>query len=176
MIRFGNICDRDADACRVRVEFDDDGVVSHWLPVLVASSMGDKFFHLPDINSHVVCLMDARNENGVVLGAIYDSNNPPGVGGDDVTAVKFSDNTSVAYDRASHILTATVGTTTFKASQTGFEISRGGESIKTLLNDLLTEITLLTVTCASPGSPSTPPVNLANFTAIIARLSNLFTA
>lgn len=55
----------------------------------------------------------------------------------------------------------------------GIGVQRGGENLKSVLNDLLTAITQLTVTCAAPGSPSTPPINLASFTALQTRVNNL---
>ena len=64
MIRFGNISSIDASRARVRVQFDDDGIVSHWLPVLVSGSRSNQYFHIFDVNEHVVCLMDERSENG----------------------------------------------------------------------------------------------------------------
>lgn len=54
------------------------------------------------------------------------------------------------------------------------KINTAGESLFTLLNDLITAITLITV--GTPSGPSTPPVNVASFSALIPRLSNLLSA
>ena len=70
----------------------------------------------------------------------------------------------------------TVGNTVIKSNQLGVEISRGGESLKLLINDILTQIQAMTHLSAAPGSPTGPPVNIAAFGAIAARLQNLFTA
>jgi len=44
------------------------------------------------------------------------------------------------------------------------------------LQNLNTGITLLTVTCAGPGSPSSPPINAATFTAISTNIGNVSTS
>ncbi len=64
-------------------------------------------------------------------------------------------------------------TTTLEIAGDGVAISRGVEDLKTLLTDLLTAITQLTVTCAAAGSPSSPPINLAAFTSLQTRLNSL---
>jgi hypothetical protein len=42
-------------------------------------------------------------------------------------------------------------------------------------SDLIDQIKLLTVTCAAPGSPSSPPLNVAAFTTLDTALTNLKT-
>lgn len=54
-----------------------------------------------------------------------------------------------------------------------FSLETQNESLKKILSDLLDAIAQLTVTCAAPGSPSAPPVNMAAFTQIKTRLDNL---
>lgn len=176
MLKFGKINAVDLDLLRVRVTFDDDGVTSHWLPVMVQGSQGTKYFHSFAINTHVVCSMDERAENGVCMGAIYDKNNPPNIGGENIVEIAFDDGSTVVYDSANSEMVVTVGQTVIKSSQLGVEITRGGESLNLILNDILTQIQAMTVTCSAPGSPSSPPINLAAFAAIAARLPNLFTA
>ena len=44
------------------------------------------------------------------------------------------------------------------------------------LQNLNTGITLLTVTCAGPGAPSSPPINAATFTAISINIGNVSTS
>lgn len=41
-----------------------------------------------------------------------------------------------------------------------------GDMLKTLLDQILTQLQVLTVTCAAPGSPSSPPVNFGVFQSI----------
>ena len=58
-------------------------------------------------------------------------------------------------------------------------VSNGADKLSTLLNDLVNEIknlvsatAAITVTCASPGSPSTPPLNVSTITAISSSLTS----
>jgi hypothetical protein len=48
-----------------------------------------------------------------------------------------------------------------------------GDTLKGILSDLCDALVQLTVTCASPGSPSSPPVNLASFVEIKAKLETI---
>ena len=176
ILKFGIISSTDNANGKVRVQFDDNDIVSHPLPVLV-NGTSNKYYHTFDVNEQVACLMDKNLENGVVLGAIYSSSVQPGESSADVARVQFSDNTVVSYDRGYSELSATVGTTTFKATASGgFEIKKGGESLKNILTDLVQEIAIETHTSASPGSPTTVPLNAANYLAFVARIANLFSA
>lgn len=87
-----------------------------------------------------------------------------GCGESDHVVVSMSEVTKV---------TVQISTTIFEIDATGVAIERGAEDLKTLLTDLLTAITQLTVTCAAAGSPSSPPINLAAFTALQTRLNSL---
>lgn len=53
------------------------------------------------------------------------------------------------------------------------KIANAVESLNTILQDLMTQIEALTVTCALPGDPSSPPINAAAFAAIATRLGAL---
>ncbi len=63
------------------------------------------------------------------------------------------------------------GTTTFNVNQNGVQIERGGQSLNSVLGDLITQLKLLTVTCAFAGSPSSPPLNAAAFEAVKTNLN-----
>lgn len=175
MIRFGNISSIDAARARVRVQFADDGIVSHWLPVLVQGSRGNQYFHIFEVNEHVVCLMDEHSENGVVLGAIYDANNTPSGTGADIAQVQFADGAELKYDRSVSTLTITVGASEMEISPTGFAITKGGESLRTMVSDLIDQLVLETHTVTAVGSPTGPPLNLAAYQAIKARVLAFFT-
>ena len=104
--RFGTVSAVDAATCRVRVRLPDyDNLRTYWLPVLQRKTQDDKDYHLPDIGEQVVALLDERGEDGVVLGAIYSTADPPPVESGDKRHVRFSDGTTVDHDRASHRLT-----------------------------------------------------------------------
>lgn len=70
-------------------------------------------------------------------------------------------------------LEVTAGQTKAVYAPGGVEISAGGQSLGSILQDLLTALQTLTVTCAAPGSPSSPPVNVAAFTALKTRVQAL---
>lgn len=102
MLRFGNITEIDADKCYARVTFIDDGIVSAPLQICVMGAISNKYFHIFDINEQVACLMDDNSDEGVILGAIFNNNTKPDGGNKDVVRVKFSDNSSIEYNRSTH--------------------------------------------------------------------------
>lgn len=104
MYRIGTISEIDSEKVRVRVDFEEDGIVSPWLPVLVQKSKEDKYFHIFDIGETVACLMNDNNDTGIVIGAIYTAKHSPAIQGKDLTAVKFKDGTEIEYDREAHKL------------------------------------------------------------------------
>lgn len=175
MIRYGTISEIQPDTGRVRVRFEEDEFVTAPLPVLFPATSGDEYFFLPDEGTYVAVMLDHDGEDGIVLGAIYTSGNKPSQGAADKTYIKFKDGTVISYDRSAHKYTVTMNTTTYEISRSGFNIQRGSESLKKIISDTLDGIAQLTVTCASPGSPSTIPVNLVIFQQIKLRLSNLLT-
>jgi phage baseplate assembly protein V len=105
MLRFGNVTEIDATKGLARVSFDEDGIVSDWLPIAVKGSKANKHESWFDVGDFVACLMDKNIEDGVILGAIYDENNAPPVGNKDVESTTFSDGTLIKYDRSSSTLT-----------------------------------------------------------------------
>jgi phage baseplate assembly protein gpV len=106
--RAGLVAERDVAGCRVRVRFPDrDNLLSHRLPVVVRASQDDKRYHLPDLDEQVACLMDALDEDGVVLGAIYSTVDAPPAGmTGDKDHVTYKDGTKIEYDRAEHVFDA----------------------------------------------------------------------
>lgn len=173
-LKFGLISSTDPPSGRVRVSFDENGIVSQPLPILV-SGTANKYFHSFNVNEQVACLMDENLENGVVLGAIYTNTETPGPVSDDVARVAFSDNTVIEYNRQSKVLVATVGPTELKiTSAGGFELTTAGESLKTIIADLLSQLQLETHNVTAVGAPTGPPINAASYAAIATRLNNLF--
>lgn len=105
-LRFGVVSALDEDTGRVRCTLPDyDGLETYWLPVLHAKTHADKHWSLPDVGEQVALLLDARGESGVVLGAIYGLRDAPPVASADKTHVRYSDGTTIDYDRAAHALT-----------------------------------------------------------------------
>lgn len=102
MLRFGIIDQVDPSKAKVRVRFEEDDIVSDWLPVAQTGSLKNKAYHLPDIGEHVVCLMDKHNEAGAVMGAIYNTQDTPGFDTSDKVGMKFEDGTEIYYDRGAN--------------------------------------------------------------------------
>ena len=96
MFRVGLVEAQDANKCRVRVSFTDrDHLTSWWLPVVVPKSQTDKAYWLPDVGEQVVCMMDERDEDGAVLGAIYSDVDVTPVQSADKVHWSFKDGTSL---------------------------------------------------------------------------------
>jgi phage baseplate assembly protein gpV len=133
--------------------------------------------------------MDEHCENGVVGGAIFSKSKKPSNGNKDKSYVKFDDGTTVTYDRAAHsldikigsgeyqmkqaIYSVKIGTAEFKVENDGYTIKTASENLKAIISDLLDGLVALTVTASPGGGPTSPPINLATFTAIKLRLANL---
>ena len=66
------------------------------------------------------------------------------------------------------------GSSVFNVGTAVFKMNTGSESLFQLLNDLITGLTLLTVT--TPSGPSGTPINIATFSALLSRLNNLLSA
>jgi phage baseplate assembly protein gpV len=103
--RLGIVKAQDLSGGRLRVIFNEfDHMTSYWLPVVVSKTQNDKAYWLPDLGEQVVCLMDERDEVGVVLGAIYSQADTTPVQSADKFHLGFKDGTSMEYDRAAHVL------------------------------------------------------------------------
>ena len=95
MLRFGIVSQIDPINVQARVSFEDDESTSFWLPVLQTKTLKDKFYAMPDIGEQVACLMDENSEDGVILGAIYSS--------EDVSATQSEKQLSVNLEDGSYI-------------------------------------------------------------------------
>ncbi|MFZ0657244.1 MAG: phage baseplate assembly protein V [Candidatus Binataceae bacterium] len=105
MFRVGIVQEQDTALARVRVTFADyDQLRSWWLPIVVPKSQNDKAYWIPDPGEQVVCLMDAHDEAGAVLGAIYSSADATPVSSADKWHLAFKDGAAFEYDRAAHVL------------------------------------------------------------------------
>jgi phage baseplate assembly protein V len=172
LLRFGNVCDVDAERGYVRVELDEDGITTHWLPVVVAGTKADKYFSMPAVNEQVVCLMDENCEEGVVIGALYSSVDTPTGFGEGKAGVVFEDGSKVVYDKDSKTLTIKTEAKIVIEATTSISIKNASQSIKTILSDLIDAI--LEETHGTGTGPSTPPINAAQYTAIQERINQLF--
>lgn len=110
MFRVGIVKTQDVPNCRVRVTFPDrNQLQSWWLPIVVPKTQDDKAYWMPDVGEQVVCFMDAHDEDGCVLGAIYSQpDQPPPSMTADKWHVTFKDGSSVEYDRSNETLNINV--------------------------------------------------------------------
>ncbi len=77
------------------------------------------------------------------------------------------------YEMNDNLISVQNGNTILTVGTDAFKMNTLSESLFNILNDLITGITALTV--GTSGGPSTPPTNLATFTSLLTRLSNLLT-
>lgn len=104
-LKFGKVTQIDAANCRAKVLFEDnESVESYWLAVLQRKTFGDRDYHMPEAGEHVACHVDAHNEEGVVLGAIYSAPDPTPVASPDKRHLVFKDGAEFEYDRSGHKL------------------------------------------------------------------------
>ncbi len=103
--RLGIVKEQDLSLGRLRVVFIEfDQMVSYWLPLVVPKTQNDKAYWIPDIGEQVVCLMDAHDEAGVVLGAIYSQPDSTPVQSADKFHVSFKDGATMEYDRSARVM------------------------------------------------------------------------
>ena len=168
LIRFGNVCDVDPAKGYVRVELDEDGITTHWLPVVKPGTKADKYFSMPSVNEHVVCMLDENCEEGVVVGALYSKVDTPTGFGEGKSGVVFGDGSRVVYDKAEGtLIVSTVGKVLIEGTNI-VSIKTQAESLKAILTDLIDAI--LTETHPTGTGPSGTPINAAQYTAIKTRI------
>lgn len=120
-LQFGLVSQVDYLSCRVKVRLEEfEGLETWWLKVPQRHTKGTKSRPLlPEIGEQVAVLLQRDGVNGVVLGGIYSTAEPPPVTDQDSEFVRFSDGTAVTYNRQTHVLLADcVGAMAFKAAQT----------------------------------------------------------
>lgn len=105
-LKFGTITEVDAAKGLAKVTFkEDDNLVTRFLPMSMPKTLQDKFIIPYDVNEHVWCIMDEFCEDGIIGGAVYDSNNlPPAGSGTGIAIIKFVPNLTLKYDRNSKTL------------------------------------------------------------------------
>lgn len=103
---------------RVRVRFPAlENLTTDWLSVLAPNAGGNRFYCLPDVGELVACLLDARGEGGVVLGAIYNTQDMPSRASRDIWCKEFTNGTVIEHNRKNgHVLVSTPGAVTVKAA------------------------------------------------------------
>ncbi|HFC8543187.1 TPA: phage baseplate assembly protein V [Neisseria weaveri] len=119
-LQFGIVSAVDEAAHNLRVRLPAlENMETDWLPMITPAAGGNRFYSLPDEGEQVVCLLDARGENGVVLGATYNAADKPPAASKDVWMRRFRNGTVIKHDRKSgNIDVQTQGTVTINAPNT----------------------------------------------------------
>ncbi|UOO82761.1 phage baseplate assembly protein V [Uruburuella testudinis] len=100
---------------RVRIPALED-METDWLPMITPAAGGNQFYSLPDEGEQVICLLDARGENGCVIGAIYSTADKPPASSKDKWVRRFKNGTVIEHDRSSgNVLVKTDGVVTIDA-------------------------------------------------------------
>lgn len=107
MLRFGIVSQIDPINVQARVSFEDDESTSFWLPVLQTKTLKDKFYAMPDIGEQVACLMDENSEDGVILGAIYSTEDVPVVTSEKQISLNLENNSLINIDKETNSLNIT---------------------------------------------------------------------
>lgn len=115
----GIVTSVDAKAHKVRCKIPAlEDLETYWLPVLVANAGGNQFYCLPDKGELVALLLDAFGENGCVLGAIYNEQDPTPVADSEIWLHKFSNGTEISHNRKTgDVIVNTKGKVTVTAAQ-----------------------------------------------------------
>jgi phage baseplate assembly protein V len=125
--RPGIVTQIDPEKCVARVRFPDrDDIESHWLAVVQHKTLRDKVYWMPDIDEHVACMMDARDEEGCILGAIYSEADTPPETNPDIRRDSYADGCEWMYDREAHLwklIVPAAGTIRMELGQASLEIT-----------------------------------------------------
>lgn len=107
IVSIGEMSDVDATSHRVKVILKGlDSVKTDWLPVLTIRSLGVSAVHNMEAGEQVLCLFPPFGDmaNGVVIGAMYNSEDKPAFDSCDVFGFRFKDGTIVKYDQSKNEL------------------------------------------------------------------------
>ncbi len=107
MLRFGIVSQINSVLAQARVNFGDDDSTSFWLPILQTKTLKDKFYSIPDVGEQVACLMDENSEDGVILGAIYSTEDVPVVTSEKQISLNLENNALINIDKETNTLTIT---------------------------------------------------------------------
>lgn len=121
-LQFGIVAAVDEAGHNLRVRLPAlENMETDWLPMITPAAGGNQFYSLPDEGEQVACLLDARGESGVVLGATYNGADKPPAGSKDMWVRRFSNGTVIQHNRASgNVLVQTGGTVTIDAPNSVF--------------------------------------------------------
>ena len=105
MLRFGIVSQINPITVEARVNFEEDESTSYWLPVLQTKTLKDKFYAMPDVGELVACLMDENSEDGVILGAIYSSEDKAVINTEKQLSINLEDDSFINANKENKTLT-----------------------------------------------------------------------
>ena len=116
-LQFGLVSAVDEAGHNLRVKIPAlEDMETDWLPMTTPAAGGNQFYSLPDEGEQVVCLLDARGENGCVIGAIYSMADKPPASSKDKWVRRFKNGTIIEHDRQTgDVLVKTGGVVTIDA-------------------------------------------------------------
>ena len=116
-LQFGVVSAVDEAGHNLRVTIPAlEDMETDWLPMTTPAAGGNQFYSLPDEGEQVVCLLDARGENGCVIGAIYSAADKPPASSKDKWVRRFKNGTIIEHDRKTgDVLVKTGGVVTIDA-------------------------------------------------------------
>jgi phage baseplate assembly protein V len=120
-LQFGLVSKLDYLSCRVKVRLEEfDGLETWWLKVPQQHTKATKSRPLmPEIGEQVAVLLQRDGVNGVVLGGIYSTAEPPPVTDEETHYLRFKDGTTVTYNVQSGALAVNcVGSVAVQAATT----------------------------------------------------------
>jgi phage baseplate assembly protein V len=110
MFRVGEVVSTNPDTVTARVKFfDTDDMVSGDLQVLQGFTVENKSYAMPDVGEDVLCLFLGNGAiAGFIIGKAYNLVDAPPETGQNITYLKFKDETLLKYDRGNHLATAEI--------------------------------------------------------------------
>lgn len=101
----GTVSAIDPKTVRARVRLPDhDNLRTWWLDVMQNNTYKNKDYCLPDVGDQVKVLMTPDGVEGVILGAVYSSQDTPVISDPDKRRTDFADGTFVEYDRKNNAM------------------------------------------------------------------------
>lgn len=101
-LQFGIVAAVDDMGHQLRVRLPAlENMETDWLPMITPAAGGNQFYSLPDEGEQVVCLLDARGESGVVLGATFNAVDTPPAASRDMWVRRFKNGTVITHNRQS---------------------------------------------------------------------------
>ena len=145
MLRFGIVSQINPITVQARVSFEDDESISFWLSILQTKTLKDKFYIMPDIGEQVACLMDENSEDGVILGAIYSSEDVPIVNSEKQISLNLENNSLINIDKETNTLTITFENINLNGNinHTGKLINTDGITSQTDITDKTSSIQVI---------------------------------